>query len=93
MQKILKKAKPEELEIIADAKTLKGDFLGVEVLNIPFTGPCLLLGHRADVTDRKLDVVCFEAKNAREPVKWLDEPDGVATSCRHPRRASEVKIT
>jgi diacylglycerol kinase (ATP) len=92
LQKILKKAKPAELEIVADGKTLKGDFLGVEVLNIPFTGPGLPLGHRADATDRKLDVICFDAKNARDLIKWLDAPMESPPPVVS-RRASEVKIT
>jgi diacylglycerol kinase (ATP) len=92
LQKVLKKAKPVDLQIVADGKTLKGDFLGVEVLNIPFTGPGLPLGHRADATDRKLDVVCFDAENARDLMKWLDAPMESPAPVVS-RRASEVKIT
>jgi diacylglycerol kinase (ATP) len=52
-----------------DGKQLKGDFLGVEVLNIPFTGPGLPLGERADATDRKLDVVCFGIKAKQDLIE------------------------
>jgi diacylglycerol kinase family enzyme len=92
LQKLLKKAKPAELEILLDGKPMKGDFFGVEVLNIPFTGPGLPLGHRADATDRMLDVVCFEEAARRDLVKWLDAPLEAAPPVVS-RRASEVKIT
>jgi diacylglycerol kinase (ATP) len=92
LQKILKKAEPAMLEILTDGKALNGEFLGAEVLNIPFTGPGLPLGQRADATDRRLDVVCFEAKARRDLTSWLeapmDSPPPVVS-----RRASEVKIT
>jgi diacylglycerol kinase (ATP) len=92
LQKALKKAKPVVLEIIVDGKALKGDFFGVEVLNIPFTGPGLPLGQRADATDRKLDIVCFEVKAKRDLMKWLDAPLQSAPPVVS-RRATEVQIT
>jgi diacylglycerol kinase (ATP) len=92
LQKALKKAKPVELEITIDGKALKGDFLGVEVLNITFTGPGLPLGQRADATDRKLDVVCFEAKASEDLAKWLDAPLESPPPVVS-RKASEVLIT
>jgi diacylglycerol kinase (ATP) len=92
LQKALKKAKPAALEITLDGKTLKGDFLGVEVLNIAFTGPGLPLGHRADATDRKLDVVCFEVKARQDLIKWLDAPLESPPPVLS-RKASEVQIT
>jgi diacylglycerol kinase (ATP) len=92
LQNLLKKAKPAALEIQLDGKGLKGDFLGVEVLNIPFTGPGLPLGERADATDRKLDVVCFDVKARRDLIKWLDAPLQSPPPVIS-RRASEVQIT
>jgi diacylglycerol kinase family enzyme len=53
---------------------LRGEFLGVEVLNIPFTGPALPLGDKADVADGKLDVVCFEADQRKALIAWLEAP-------------------
>jgi diacylglycerol kinase family enzyme len=92
LQKALKKAEPVEIEIIADGKALKGEFLGVEVLNIAFTGPGLPLGQRADATDRMLDIVCFEATAKRDLTKWLDAPTETPPPVVS-RRASEVRIT
>ena len=74
LQKALKKAKPADIEVTIDGKKLKGDFFGVEVLNIPFTGPGLPLGARADAADGKLDVICFDVEQRKELSKWLDAP-------------------
>jgi diacylglycerol kinase family enzyme len=91
LQKVLKKADPLDIEVTLDGRKLKGDFLGVEVLNIPFTGPGLPLGARADAGDGKLDVVCFTAENRKDMIKWLeaplDEPPPVLA-----RRSSEVRL-
>ncbi len=92
LQKALKRSKPAVLEIVADGKTMSGDFLGVEVLNIPFTGPGLPLGHRADATDRKLDIICFEGEAKGDLMKWLDAPSEAPPPVVS-RKASEVQIT
>jgi diacylglycerol kinase family enzyme len=91
LQKALKKADPVDVEITIDGKKLNGEFFGVEVLNVPFTGPGLPLGRKADAADGKLDVVCFETGNRKELMKWLDapleEPPPVLS-----RRGTEVKL-
>jgi diacylglycerol kinase family enzyme len=74
LEKQVKAAKPVELAVKIDGKALNGEFLGVEVMNVPFTGPGLPLATKADVADRLLDVVCFEADKRREFEKWLDAP-------------------
>ena len=56
--------KPIELSIKIDGKSFNGEFLGVEVMNVPFTGPGLPLARKADVADGLLDVVCFDAERA-----------------------------
>ena len=43
LEKQVKGAKPIELSIKIDGKTFNGEFLGVEVMNVPFTGPGLPL--------------------------------------------------
>jgi diacylglycerol kinase family enzyme len=92
LQKALKKADPIEIEITIDGKKLKGEFFGVEVLNVPFTGPGLPLGPRTNAADGKLDVICFEADSRKELLKWLDapleEPPPVTA-----RKGSEVCLT
>jgi diacylglycerol kinase (ATP) len=74
LQKALKDAKPIEVEITVDGKALRGEFLGVEVLNIPFTGPALPLGDKADVADGKLDVICFAVDQRKALIDWLEAP-------------------
>ena len=73
-KKALKKAKPLDLEITVDGKPLKGEFLGVEVLNTPYTSAGLPLAPTAQTGDGKLDVVCFEKKRRDEMIEWLDAP-------------------
>jgi diacylglycerol kinase family enzyme len=91
IQKALKHAKPVDVEITIGGKKLDGEFLGVEVLNIPFTGPGLPLGERADAADGRLDVVCFEADRAKELSDWIDAPldEPPPVLCR---KASEVRL-
>jgi diacylglycerol kinase family enzyme len=92
LQKALKDAAPIDIEVTVDGKPMRGDFLGVEVLNIPFTGPALPLGNKADVADGKLDVVCFEPDRRKELIKWLDAPLDSAPPvvCR---KAEKVQLT
>lgn len=74
LEKTLKEAKPIDIEISIDGKALRGDFLGVEVMNTPFTGPGLPLASKADVGDGKLDVICFDAEHRKALIEWLDAP-------------------
>jgi diacylglycerol kinase (ATP) len=74
LEKQLKAAKPVDLSVKIDDKALNGEFLGIEVMNVPFTGPGLPLAKKADVADGLLDVVCFEFERRRELEEWLDAP-------------------
>jgi diacylglycerol kinase (ATP) len=67
-------ATPLELKIMIDGKALDGEWLGVEVMNIPFTGPGLHLAPKADFSDGMLELVCFEKKQADELREWFDAP-------------------
>lgn len=91
LQKALKRAEPADVEITLDGRKLNGEFFGVEILNIPFTGPGLPLARKADAADGKLDVVCFEADRRKELMSWLDapleEPPPVLS-----KRGTEVKL-
>ena len=51
LEKVLKKAKPVDLSVQVDGKSVNGEFLGVEVMNVPFTGPGLPLATKAHVGD------------------------------------------
>jgi diacylglycerol kinase (ATP) len=74
LQKLIKEAEPVPLDLSIDGKALRGEFIGVEILNIPFTGPGLPLGPKADAGDGKLDVVCFKANERKDFIEWLDSP-------------------
>jgi diacylglycerol kinase family enzyme len=74
LEKQVKAAKPIDLSVKIDGKTLNGEFLGVEVMNVPFTGPGLPLAKRADIADGLLDIVCFDFERRRELEEWLDSP-------------------
>ena len=67
-------AKPLQIKITIDGKELEGEWLGVEVMNIPFTGPGLHLAPASDFADGMLDVVCFEKQNAHDLCDWFDAP-------------------
>ena len=74
LEKTLKAAKPIELTVSVDDKSLNGEFFGIEVMNVPFTGPGLPLAAKADVGDGLLDIVCFDVSRRRDLQKWLDAP-------------------
>jgi diacylglycerol kinase (ATP) len=85
-------AKPIEISIEIDGKPLDGEFLGVEVMNVPFTGPGLPLAKNANVSDRCLDVVCFDASRRDDLQRWLDAPhDEVAPVTERQGRTVELR--
>jgi diacylglycerol kinase family enzyme len=74
LAKLVKAAKPIDISVKIDGKALNGEFLGIEVMNVPFTGPGLPLTGRADIADGLLDIVCFEFERRRALEEWLDAP-------------------
>jgi diacylglycerol kinase family enzyme len=74
LRKTIKKAAPLDIEVMIDGKRLEGQWLGVEVLNIPYTGPGLALAPKADHSDGMLDVVCFPVEKRDELCQWVEAP-------------------
>lgn len=74
LAKLVKAAKPIDISVKIDGKALNREFLGIEVMNVPFTGPGLPLAGRADIADGLLDIVCFEFERRRALEEWLDAP-------------------
>jgi diacylglycerol kinase (ATP) len=74
LRKVVKDAKVIRLDIMVDGKKVEGEWLGAEVLNIPYTGPGLPLAPKADFNDGMLDLICFDKKNRDELCGWLETP-------------------
>jgi diacylglycerol kinase family enzyme len=91
LQKIIKDAEAVPLDLVIDGKALRGEFIGVEILNIPFTGPGLPLAPKADVGDGKLDAVCFKANERKDLIEWLEAPhDGPPPTAV--RQGSKIEV-
>lgn len=91
LQQILKDAKPIDIEVIVDGRSLRGDFLGVEVMNTPFTGPGLPLAEKADIGDGKLDVILFGADERKALVEWLEAPLETTPPVTH-RKGRQIEL-
>jgi diacylglycerol kinase family enzyme len=74
LRKIAKDAKPLDLKIMVDGKTIDGDWLGAEVLNIPYTGPGLPLAPKSELNDGMLDVICFDKESRNKLSEWFETP-------------------
>jgi diacylglycerol kinase family enzyme len=74
LSQIVRDGTPLKLEIMVDSKKLDGEWLGVEVMNIPYTGPGLQLAPKADYNDGLLEAVCFEKEKTDELCRWFEVP-------------------
>ena len=60
--------------VTVDGVAIEGDLLGVEVLNVSFTGPSLPLAPRADPGDGLLDVICIARDQRPALAEWIGRP-------------------
>lgn len=74
--KAIAAAKPMRAAIAVDEHVLAGEWLMIEILNNPFTGPGLPLAPNADPGDKLLDLVCLRESRRREMIAWLRAPGG-----------------
>jgi diacylglycerol kinase family enzyme len=74
LRKILKKAKPLDIDVRVDGRPLPGDILSIEVMNIVYTGPGLPLAPSADPGDRMLEVVVIRPHERVAMMDWFREP-------------------
>jgi diacylglycerol kinase (ATP) len=74
LRKILKKAKPLDIDVIVDGKAVPDQILSIEIMNIVYTGPGLPLAPSADPGDRMLEVVCVRPGERRTMMEWIMEP-------------------
>lgn len=91
LHRVLENAKPIDIEISVDGRSFGREVLGVEVLNIAYTGPGLPLATAADSGDGLLDVVCFEASQRGALLEWMLAPHRGRPPVRSQQGAS-VKI-
>jgi diacylglycerol kinase family enzyme len=75
LQERIRDADALDVEIVIDGDRLAGDFLAVEVLNVPYTGPALPLAPCANPGDGKFDVVCLPVSGRQDMVSWLEAPE------------------
>src|SRR5258705_4802908 len=91
LRKVMRKAKPLDIEVRVDGRPLAGDILAIEIMNIVYTGPGLPLAPTADPGDRMLEVVCVRGGDRKAMTAWIKEPQH-----RRPpvtvRRARQVDI-
>jgi diacylglycerol kinase family enzyme len=91
LRAIAREAKPLDLDVMIDGKKLDGEWLGAEVLNIPYTGPGLPLAPKADITDGMLDLICFDKSDSSKLSAWLEAP-AEAPPPGVPRRGRMVRF-
>ncbi len=72
----LERAEAAEAVIEVDREVREGKWLAVEVLNIAYTGPGLMLAPHAIPGDRRLEVVAIPAAERASALDWLAGPEG-----------------
>ncbi|MPZ41115.1 MAG: hypothetical protein GEU95_24330 [Rhizobiales bacterium] len=91
LRKVMKKAKPLDIDVLVDGKSLPGGILSIEIMNIIYTGPGLPLAPSADPSDRMLEVAYVRPADRKAMTAWIKAPQH-----RRPpvgvRRGREVKI-
>ena len=92
LRKILRKAKPLDIDVLVDGKPLRGGILAIEIMNIVYTGPGLPLAPSADPGDKMLEIISVRSPERRWMMSWIEAPQH-----RRPpvsvRRGRKVSIT
>jgi diacylglycerol kinase family enzyme len=91
LRRVLEDAKPIDVAISVDGQPFGDEVLGVEVLNIAYTGPGLPLATAADPGDGLLDVICFEASQRGALLDWIEAPHRGRPPVRT-RQGAKVKL-
>ena len=91
LRRIMRTAKPLDIDVRIDGKPLPGDILAIEIMNIVYTGPGLPLAPSADPGDRMLEIICVRPSDRKAMTAWIKEPQH-----RHPpvsvRRGRRIDI-
>jgi diacylglycerol kinase (ATP) len=64
---------PQQWEVELDGRTFRGDYVGVEVMNTPQTGPNIPLAPRADPADGRFDVVLIDRERAEALEAYVED--------------------
>jgi diacylglycerol kinase family enzyme len=74
LRKIMRTAKPLDIDVTIDGRPVSGSILAIEIMNIVYTGPGLPLAPSADPADRVLEVICVRPQERRAMMDWIKEP-------------------
>jgi diacylglycerol kinase (ATP) len=89
---VVERASPRYYELDVDGTKLQGDYLLVEVVNIPYIGPQIEVSPDSDPSDGKLDLV-LAGEEEREALLELAEQGSLSRGNRLPtRRAQQVTV-
>ena len=91
----LEVARPARWRIEVDGRDVSGEYLAVEILNIRFAGPNVILDRDATPTDGLFDVVTIGEADRAELARYLEDRLHLASGHipRHTvRRGSEIRL-
>jgi diacylglycerol kinase family enzyme len=74
LRKIMRTAKPLDIDVTIDGRPVADSILAIEIMKIVYTGPGLPLAPSADPADRVLEVICVRPGERRAMMDWIKEP-------------------
>jgi diacylglycerol kinase family enzyme len=83
----IERAKPDHYEIEVDGETIAGDYLLVEIVNIPYIGPQLELSPRSNPSDGRFELV-LAGESERAALLQLAKSGTMAKGVRLPTRSA-----
>jgi len=92
LRAIAENAQPVRARIWCDGAPIDGDFLFVEVLNLPMVGPRLTLVAGADFADGLLDVLLLRSDERLAFCNWLDAGAPTSFAARPSLRCRRVEL-
>jgi diacylglycerol kinase (ATP) len=86
--RVIERARPHYYEIDVDGTRLSGDYLLVEVVNIPYIGPQLQVSPDSNPSDGKLELV-LAGESERDALLEIAERGCLSSGARLPTRKAE----
>jgi diacylglycerol kinase (ATP) len=83
----IERAKPNDYEIDVDGETIAGEYLLVEVVNIPYIGPQLELSPNSNPSDGRFELV-LAGESDRTALLELADSGTIASDVRLPTRSA-----